>query len=208
MMRSKIINVLGASFWVAVVIGVCNILPKTYEKKDVSGTPINCEKMLDDSRSGNGFSTNFPYMFASKSYLYDREQDNGYVFTQCRDEIELEHLQRCKDFIRKDFETTTVSYWSDYSNMKNDRVRCKAEVSEYVLAFDDPYEIDGNALLVNGYVFPKVTLTLKPLDTWYGGNAPYFVVKLTNGSESTYLRYGKESRAKEVYEEISNVIAH
>lgn len=92
--------------------------------------------------------------------------------------------------------------------MSNDRVRCESEVSQYILTFDEPYEIDGNALMVDGYVFPKTTLTLKPLETWYGGNTSYFVVRLTNGSESTHLRYGTESRAKKVYKEISDFIAH
>lgn len=165
---------------------------------DIAGVSIDCEQLLSDSKELNG------------KYLYDYEATGGHKFSQCREEIKEEHKQRCDEFIDLAFDSNTVNYFSDYTNMKNDGEKCATEVASYVASYVDKYQFNGNALEVNGYTFNIGSLALSPISEWHVKrtvDVSYFVFKVSSGDVSTWLRFGSEEIAKNAHQEFSHKIA-
>ncbi|GIA99507.1 hypothetical protein [Vibrio cholerae] len=203
-MRNFSHSKVGAMFWGTLVIAFFSIMvlfPNTYVDKDKNGEKIDCLSLLKDSKNGDGFS-NIASVFPHKAYVRDREIETGYQFKQCRVEIDREHKERCKEYIHAEFESTTLNYFSPYSDMGNDAERCSIEAKEYALALADDYEIQGNALLAKGMTFHKSGLTIGAIGTHYEGKATFYVVPVGSSADKIYLRYGSEAQASKVHKDL------
>ncbi|EPT2758879.1 hypothetical protein ACVP6W_003156 [Vibrio cholerae] len=209
-MRNFSHSKVGAMFWGTLVIAFVSIMalfPNTYVDKDKNGEKIDCLSLLKDSKNGDGFS-NIASVFPHKAYVRDREIETGYQFKQCRAEIDREHKERCKEYIHAEFESTTLNYFSPYSDMGNDAERCSTEAQEYALALADDYEIQGNALLAKGMVFHKSGLTVGAVGIHHGGHAVYYVVPIGRNDEKIYLRFGSEAQARKVHEKMTQFLVN
>ncbi|MDA0152260.1 hypothetical protein OH460_08100 [Vibrio sp. Makdt] len=165
-----------------------------YVEMDKAGTKINCDELLAST--------------SREVDIYDREQDGGYEFSQCRSEIDASHKERCSNHANNFFEQNAWYGGNDGEKIQNnDDARCVSETLKYISLLSNEYQFQGNALIINGTASTKNTLTIYPVEKRTSAGAEYFRVPVFNGKDTLYLRYITNEEAMMVQQQLVKFIS-
>lgn len=197
---------LGALFFVVIVfLGYKHFNPVTYQDMDKAGVEINCKQMLADSLRDEGFDASgnliskailVTNIFDNNVYVYDREIQTGYRFKQCRAEIEKDHQNRCERHVASIYlERIPMIEGSFFITDRN----CKEVEEEYLSRVNDEYEIDGNALLIDGMIFGRHSFSMTEVKSTDLKSISIYRIGISNGQHSVELKFGNEELADDAY---------